>query len=330
MEADMTVDVAAVERELDRIQRELTNSEVRTSLFNLVIFCPTAEHSTRNEALTYLLGKRAARVIHVVDSEQPHSGLDVSARCFIDAEHKAVCFEEMVITNGADGAGSAAGTWVPLLVRDIPTFVLWLHRLTSHADLLLQAREQADKLLVDSELSVVLGDDAGEAMATLRDLVVSGPVPATDFAFRRLLPLQRLLAFAFDDPVRTPLLEEISQIEIRGLPAVGGRYLALWLADRLSWNTRGRSFADRRGRPVGVSSHASSKHESSAVKVAFHNASSITVGTRDGGCADVNCGDGETLHPVSEPLSDGELLLGEVDVTVADSLLRGALTMLPS
>ena len=126
----MIVDVPAVEQELARIQRELTNSEVRTSLFNLVVFSPDAEKTMANEALNYLLGKRAARVIHIVNSgadgkRAQESRLDVSARCFIDAERKSVCFQEIVITNGSDGAGGAPGSWVPLLVRDIPTLILW-------------------------------------------------------------------------------------------------------------------------------------------------------------------------------------------------------------
>ena len=159
----MIVDVPAVEQELARIQRELTNSEVRTSLFNLVVFSPDAEKTMANEALNYLLGKRAARVIHIVNSgadgkRAQESRLDVSARCFIDAERKSVCFQEIVITNGSDGAGGAPGSWVPLLVRDIPTLILWQDTLCDKQELLAHAQEQAEKLLVDTEQSVALGD----------------------------------------------------------------------------------------------------------------------------------------------------------------------------
>jgi len=153
----MTVDVVAVEKELARIQRELTNSEVRTSLFNLVVFSRNAAETMASEALNYLLGKRAARVIHIVSDPaadgEIESRLDVSARCYVDAERKSVCFQEIVITNGSDGAGGAPGSWVPLLVRDIPTIILWLDTLRDRREVLAHAQEQAEKVLVDTEHS---------------------------------------------------------------------------------------------------------------------------------------------------------------------------------
>ena len=160
----MIVDVVAVETELTRIQRELTSSEVRTSLLNLVVFSPDAEKAMANDALNYLLGKRAARVIHIVNAGTGDSRLDVSARCFVDAERKSVCFQEIVITSGADGAGGAPGSWVPLLVRDIPTFVFWLDTMSDKQDLLAHATEQADKLLLDTEQSLALGDRKDELL----------------------------------------------------------------------------------------------------------------------------------------------------------------------
>lgn len=336
----MIVDVTAVERELARIQRELTSSEVRTSLFNLVVFSPDARETMANDALNYLLGKRAARVIHIVHgpadgsgrggSRPEESSLEVSARCFIDAERKSVCFQEIVITNGEDGAGGAPGTWVPLLVRDIPTLVLWMDTLCDKQKLLAHAVEQAEKLLVDTEQSVALGDPKGAILEVVHRIAVTEGVPVSDFAFKRLQPLQRVVAGAFDDPKRTPLLDEISSVDLAGTSSLAGRLFSLWLADRLRWTVDGLHFRDRRNRPVAFN------HTEAAVGCEFEVYIDLIAGerihitTQTGGCANVDYPEGEQSHPVVSVPGNGELLLEEVDAIASDALYRNALRVLES
>ncbi len=326
----MIVDVTAVEQELARIQRELTSSEVRTSLFNLVVFSSDAEKTMANDALNYLLGKRAARVIHIVnsgaDGSRPdESGLDVSARCFIDAERKSVCFQEIVITNGLDGAGGAPGTWVPLLVRDIPTFILWQDTLCDKQDLLAHAQEQAEKLLVDTEQSVALGDPEDAILEVVRRIAVTDGIPVSDFAFKRLRILQRLVASAFDDPRRTPLLDEISSVYLAGTSSLAGRLFSLWLADRLGWTIDGVHFRDRRNRPVTFNHAEEALGCELEVHIDLVTSERIHITTQTAGCADVDYPEGEQSHPVVSMPGNGELLLEEVDAIGSDALYRNAL-----
>ena len=329
----MIVDVPAVEQELARIQRELTNSEVRTSLFNLVVFSPDAEKTMANEALNYLLGKRAARVIHIVNSgadrnRAEESRLDVSARCFVDAERKSVCFQEIVITNGSDGAGGAPGSWVPLLVRDIPTLILWQDTLCDKQELLAHAQEQAEKLLVDTEQSVSLGDPEDAILEVVHRIAVTDGIPVSDFAFKRLRTLQRLVASAFDDPKRTPLLDEISSVHLAGTSSLAGRLFSLWLADRLGWTIDGAHFRDRRNRPVAFN-HAEVAVECEVeVHIDLLTNERIHIATQIAGCADVDYPEGEQSHPVVSVPGNGELLLEEVDAIGSDALYRNALRVL--
>ncbi len=329
----MIVDVTAVEQELARIQRELTSSEVRTSLFNLVVFSPDAEKTMANDALNYLLGKRAARVIHIVssgaDGSRPDdSRLDVSARCFIDAERKSVCFQEIVITNGLDGAGGAPGSWVPLLVRDIPTFILWQDTLCDKQDLLAHAQEQAEKLLVDTEQSVALGDPENAILDVVRRIAVTDGIPVSDFAFKRLRTLQRVVASAFDDPKRTPLLDEISAVHLAGTSSLAGRLFSLWLADRLGWTIDGGHFRDRRNRPVAFNHAREAVGCELEVSVDLVTSERIHIATQTAGCADVDYPEGEQTHPIVSMPENGELLLEEVDAIGSDALYRNALRVL--
>lgn len=318
----MKVDVAAVERELDRIQRELTNTEVRASLFNLVVVSSESHASQDYPALNYMLGKRAARVIHIVRGANRESSLEVSARCFVDQEHKGVCFQEIVITTGADEAGDAPGSWVPLLVRDIPTFALWLDRMAVRVDLLADLSEQADKIVVDTGLSVGLGDDPDSVSSILRRMVVDEQISISDFAFRRLRPVQKACATAFDDPARLPLLRRISSVSVSGIGSRESAYLALWLADRLLWKRSGSGFTDGQGRVIEFTG-SNRASDSTEIVFGFHDHEAVTVHLQDG-CVDVDCDDSPT-GGVSTGNGDGELLLEEVDAMAPDALFRAAI-----
>jgi len=324
----MIVDVTAVEQELARIQRELTNSEVRTSLFNLVVFSPDAQKTMANDALNYLLGKRAARVIHIANSGADESSLEVSARCFVDAERKIVCFQEIVITNGADGAGGAPGSWVPLLVRDIPTFILWQDTLCNKQELLAHAQEQAEKLLVDTEQSVALGDPEDAILEVVRRIAVTDGVPVSDFTFKRLRTLQRLVASAFDDPKKTPLLNEISSVYLAGTSTLAGRLFSLWLADRLGWTIDGGRFRDRRNRPVAFNHAREAAGCEFEVDIDLVTNERIRIATQTAGCADVDYPEGEQSRAVVSRPGNGALLLEEVDAIGSDALYRSALRIL--
>ncbi|HKJ86563.1 MAG TPA: glucose-6-phosphate dehydrogenase assembly protein OpcA [Spirochaetia bacterium] len=328
----MKVDVGAVEAELARMQRELTNSEVRTSLFNLVVMSPDAQRAMVDEALNYLLGKRAARVIHIVNNDQKESSLEVSARCFVDHEHKGVCFQEVVITNGADDAGGAPGSWIPLLVRDIPTYILWLDRVSGREALFEHVQSQADKIIVDSDHCVELGDDPGDLLATLRTVAVEEGVPLADFSWKRLRPYQQLTAGAFDGEGRERWLDEIDRVELRGLATVAANLFALWLAERLGWSRSGTTadherivFRDVRGRSVEVVCENGEPGCDVAIAIHLTNDRVVEVTAGRNGCADVDYPGGETKHLVTIP-SNGEILLEEVDAVYADDLYRDALT----
>lgn len=328
----MIVDVVAVEEELARIQRDLTSSEVRASLFNLVVFSRDAGEAMTWDALNYLLGKRAARVIHIVHGRAVESRLDVSARCFVDAERKSVCFQEIVITNGQDGAGGSPGSWVPLLVRDIPTIILWQDTLAGQPGLLAHAQEQADKLLIDTELAAALGDSDEAVMGAAHRLAVVDRIPVSDFAFRRLRPIQRLVAAAFDDPERTPMVTEIRHVRLCGASALStqhsARLFSLWMADRLGWRPDGTRFRDQRNRSVEFSHQPAADGCELEVVIEFTSGEHVVLTATVGGCGDTAYPHGNHAHSIVTLPGNGEILLEEVDVLASDALYRNALGVL--
>ena len=339
----MKVDVPAVERELARMQRELTHSEVRTSLFNLVVMSPDAQRAMVDDALTFLLGKRAARVIHIVNKDDVPSDLEVSARCFVDDEHKGVCFQEIIITNGSDGAGGAPGSWIPLLVRDIPTYILWLDTVLGKEELFSHVQNQADKILVDSDHCVERGDDPDELLNLLGRTCVTDGVPLADFSWKRLRPYRRLTAAAYDGGGREEWLTEVTSVEVDGLKPISGRLFGLWLAERLGWShlpapaegSRDASLAtpvvdhyrDVRGHAIKVETTRGEPGCDVSVRIAHENGSVVDIDAGQSGCADVEYPGGSEELVVTIP-HNGEILLEEVDAVYADDYYRNALARL--
>jgi glucose-6-phosphate dehydrogenase assembly protein OpcA len=320
------IDVQAVEAELSRIQRELTHTEVRTSLFNLVVMSPDAERVKADEAVNYLLGKRAARVIHIVNTDAEASSLDVSARCFVDREHKGVCFQEIIITNGRDGAGGAPGSWIPLLVRDIPTYVLWLDTVGDKETLFSRVHGQADKVIVDSDHCVDLGDDPDRILALLSRVTVEEAVPVADFGWRRLRPYQRLIAGAFDGEA-SRWLGGIVSVHAVGLRPASGRLLGLWLAERLGWTRIGSSqFRDVRGHEIAFECTHAGPSCDVTIEIELSDRRVVEIRANRDGCAEVEYPGGADEQFVAVP-SNGEILLEEVDAVYADDLYRDALAV---
>lgn len=321
MEEAVTVNVRAIEDELARIQRELTNTEVRTSLFNLVVF---HNDSSADSALTYMLGKRAARVIQISDANRAESSIHASARCFVDAERKGVCFQEVIIENGADGAGAAPGSWSGLLIREIPTFVLWLSSFDETVEVLRHALEQADKVIVDSELS-------SNVDRVLREMhhLAEGGVAIGDFTWGRLAPLQQLTARSFDG--REEMLWEIRRVELSGCSRVYGALFVRWLAERLGWR-RGTGadndcFFDQRGRRIEID-HEPGPTSACDIGAAFATANgNVQIATHADGCVDVDLPDHELPPQIVSFPSNGEILLREVDTVRGSSLLKAAIAM---
>jgi len=334
MEDPVKVDVQQVEMELARIQRELTSSEVRASLFNLVVHSSDVHRAQADAALTYLLGKRAARVIHVVNQDVAESSLEVSARCTIDAERKGVCFQEIVITNGRDGAGGALGSWTPLLVRDIPTYVLWLNAIRRHDPLFDLVQTQVDKLILDSDRALELGDSEERVLATLRTAAVARSVPLADFAWKRLRPYRQLAADAFSGEA-VQQLERIESVTIHGLSPAGSRLYGLWLAERLGWSkpefaTAADHYTAPDGRTVTVRRDPGSPGCDQEIEFLLTDGRSVDLRTTRSGCADIDGADGEEHREMVAVPAEGEILLEEVDAVYADSLYRSALALMPA
>ncbi len=237
----MTFDPEQIETELAEIQKRNSPTEARTVILNLLVVSDEESRPRAEQALGAVLGKRAARVIHIVDGKRGDSDISLSARCYLDHDRKSVCFQEVLIENGGDGVGAAPGSWTPLLIRDIPVYVLWLASFGPRSSLLDHVQEQADKLIIDSEYAAAAGDTTEKIFDAVSGVMLPEGFRISDLTWQRTLPLRRVTAHLFDTEEHARALFDLESVELSGAPPMFAALYLGWIASRLGWQpeTRG-------------------------------------------------------------------------------------------
>lgn len=312
-------DPVKLERELRMLERKLSSTETRTSLFNLVVIEGRDDENEAEELyLAHLLGKRAARVIHIsLDSPGP-TQVSVSARCVPDRENKGVCFQEILINDGEDGAGTAPGSWSAFLIRDIPVNVLWRSCL-SRGDALAFIREQADKFIVDGDYFVSKRCMAvQEYLERMRTDFLDQGVQVADFAWRRFQPLRTFTALAFENEEPRSLLPKLRGLEITGGGPASRELYARWVASVLEWKFTGKGFITPKGTEVLPVSTDSERKE---FRIVFDlGEASLELKVDANGYGTASLAGREIFSKVLAFPSEADLLLQEVDMPGIDGL----------
>lgn len=315
-------DPVAVERQLRKIQQDVSPNEARTNLFNMVVYVDGHENARLVDALNVLHGKRPARVIVVQRNAGGETRTDVTARCVTDKDDKVLCIQEILISSGDDKAGEAPETWTPLLIREIPVFVWWLSSLDK-APLPDLFDDIADRVFVDSDM-------AGDPLAFLagwagrKDQMKT---PVTDFAWSRAAPLLKLTAHAFNAADRRPFLAEIASIAFEGGKTAEAALYFQWLKTKLGWKGKGAatgkpwSLSDEEGKPVSLI-HQAPAPLAEGFSITFKTRSGVTLKLADSrqGYAVAEGSGLEKFTSVFRYQSTGETLLTEVDRNASDRL----------
>lgn len=326
----MTIDIDAIEAQVAELQRKNSPSEVRTTLFNLVAVLDEGDQQAVDRTISSLLGRRAARIIQIIDTDDTESSVAVSARCMRAENNQSVCFQEILLRDGADRAGAAPGSWTPLIIRDLPIYIWWARPLTDDSEasgLFSFALDLADKFLFDSSL----GPDAPAELEAVRRHVLPADTVVADFAWRRIASLQRLVARAFDSYGRERLPElfaDLGGVSVTGLRPAEAQLFFGWLAGRLGRRPLPGGFSSPAGREVSVR-HEPSTGSGEGITAEFEFRSGdhgpLVLAAHPDGCADIEGAALPRRREVFRFLDDGELLLREVDSAGPDFLYREAL-----
>ena len=320
MAQTLAFDHHQIEEELQRIQQQSAPTEARATILNLLVFADQNDREEAERALGFVLGKRAARIILVVNSNVAESNVAVSARCYLDPERRSVCLQEVIVENGKDQLGAAVNTWSPLLIRDIPVYAWWRLDIDPTAALLRSIQELSDKVVLDTE-SVFAGDETLERVLALQERFA---MAVSDFTWLRLADLRLLTARAFDSEELLTRLNNVTSLTISGAPPAYARLYVGWLASRLGWQKKADERFAGPGGDIAVSLGAPSDTYSMEIAFSFRGGDPVTVRSQ-GATATIQ---GSSVAPsecVFSVPTTGELLLQNIDSAYSEFLYLDAL-----
>ncbi len=319
---------AEIEKSLRRIQSEVSPNEARTSLFNLVIYARKTDRDVVEAAVNGLLGKRPARVIHIVQGES-ETRVDVNARCVEDWESREVCIQEILIESGPEHAGESPGTWTPLLIKEIPVYIWWLDTLGSKAqDIVNLLEDQSDRLLVDSRTDKSF-------IHFYQDFILLGGIkrlPMEDISWQRLHPIMKLTAQLFNPPEMREHLSRLSFLQFSGGTASEVFFFFLWMKSKLLWQGTISEFQGALRGKSSTGDNVSCTHlkpgpleEGFEIEFKTQEGAVLTIKGKNDGTAQLCPSDKKAYTAVFRLPSLADILLKEVDRDSPDRLFVEAL-----
>ena len=262
--AGKTIRMENVEEELSRLwrisadnMRTGQNTNVRTSVLNLIICAPDTESAQRASALLRdLSSTHLARVtILILDESNTTSSVLfswVTLRCFsVISDVMRHCFEQTTILASGSAVRSITNIIQPLLKPDLPAYLWWVGDPPSDDTIFSNLVELSNRVIVDST-SFFNPEQDIHTLALIRQ---STPDCAlSDLNWGRITPWRQLIAQFFDISEYRPFLDGLTSIEIEHAAAplatptrteqgdvspnpACALLLAGWLKARLGWSS---------------------------------------------------------------------------------------------
>jgi hypothetical protein len=200
--------------------------------------------------------------------------------------------------------------WGPLLVRELPTFFLYLAQSDYLGSFIADCAERIDLAIIDS--------------TRLGSIPPTPAIPTADLAWERLSWLRGLTARIFDNQASAALLPKLSAVRLSGFPRPEAVLYGRWVASRLDTNGGGPTFAFF----VEKGSVASVSFEfSSGEKLGIQSADSSCTEAVEATCWQLFSLGGGEPSSISETVvvrvpDDGRILVDLVDYPYDDSSYR--------
>ena len=255
-----TINPEAVERELQQLwlktsqanQRDLKSDDERATMrarvASLLIFI-TDESAVDevNKMLIDLSTHHPCRAIVMVGQEQEaNRDIEMSVASFSKPSGKKtdprLCCEQVTLNACGRFVVELPSAAIPLLVPDLPVFLLWNDELNTRHDIFAELADRADRVIIDSTRFT----DLEANMRALVDLINSedeNRAAISDINWARLTSWRALIAGCFDSAAHRPALNDIASVRIEYAPNSAGSneiapqasLIAGWLASRLGW-----------------------------------------------------------------------------------------------
>jgi glucose-6-phosphate dehydrogenase assembly protein OpcA len=235
------------------------NTNVRTSVLNLIISAPDIESAQRaSKVLRDLSSMHLARVTILILDSSEDTATSVSTwitiRCFsVISDLMRHCFEQTTLLATGRAVRSIGNIVQPLLKAELPVYLWWLGDPPSDESVFGALVALSERVIVDSTSFFNPEQD----IYTLASLLRASPGCAlSDLNWSRLTPWRQLIAQFFDMADYLPYLAGVYSIEIAHAAApiatqmrtesgdvspnpARALLLAGWLKARLGWTLAG-------------------------------------------------------------------------------------------
>jgi hypothetical protein len=246
--------VEEIEHELGSLRADGDGQPgLRASVLNLVVVTDDDNADQVTDEVARLAGRYPSRAILLIsDPDEAEPALDVGLSVFCDArggQGSRVCAEQITVHAGGATAGHLESIAGPLLIPDLPVFLLYPHGFDPESPELLGMARISDRVIVDSAAA----EHSGGCLRAVAGMMEREDAPAFgDLQWVALSPWRSLLANLFEPPERAGMLREVERVELRHAPDGFCRAMLLvgWLADSLGWTAR-RATETEEGRELG-------------------------------------------------------------------------------
>jgi glucose-6-phosphate dehydrogenase assembly protein OpcA len=236
--------------------RVAQNTNVRTSVLNLVICAPDVESAKRaSTLLRNLSSTHLARVTVLIldrDTDTPTTiNTWITLRCFsVISDLMRHCFEQTTMLATGEVVRSISNILQPLLKPHLPVYLWWIGDPPDNDTIFNSLVQLSDRVIVDST-SFFKPEQDIHTLALLRQ--AAPECALSDLNWGRLTPWRQLIIQFFDVTEYRPFLAGISSIEIEHAAAplatptlsesgdvspnpACALLLAGWLKARLGWS----------------------------------------------------------------------------------------------
>lgn len=258
------------------------NTNVRTSVLNLVICAPDIESAKRASALLRSLSTtHLARVTILVldrDTDTPATiNTWITLRCFsVISDIMRHCFEQTTLLATGRAVRSISHILQPLLKPDLPVYLWWVGDPPDNDTIFNSLVQLSDRVIVDST-SFFNPEQDIHTLALLRQ--AAPDCALSDLNWGRITPWRQLIIQFFDVTEYRPFLAGVTSIEIEHAAAplatptlsesgyvspnpACALLLAGWLKARLGWSLATNTAHDIRDTTSGTY-HWSMEHTGS-------------------------------------------------------------------
>lgn len=240
----MNIKICDIESQLKKLWEEQKEAnQIRACLFNLIIYSQDSKLTDYLHLMMHTLIEKFPCRILFIDCKGPevqnHLAASVSSAIFTQGSTTIAC-DQIVIEVSRDQLHRIPFIVLPLMVSDLPVYLLWAQNPTTEKDILPHLQKYASRLIFHSDCA----ENLPQFAADLLEMLDKTHFEIRDFNWAACGGWRELLGTLFDTPSRIEELRNTKKITIQYNAhktalihhcEVQAVYVQAWIATQMKW-----------------------------------------------------------------------------------------------